>query len=114
MIGFVLSVLIFSNILKILYIQMGLLNLVILIYILLILLNLMIIYIDSDFAYLKIQYIKYFINADYLIYLRNNSTLIGILILNINRYMLFPIERKYINVISSILKIEIEEGYYKY
>jgi hypothetical protein len=113
-IGFILSVLIFSSILNSIYNKLGLFYTYIFIYMLLIFVSCIIKYIDRDFKYLKIQYINNFISTDYLIYLRNHSTFCGIFILSINQYKSSLINKKYIDVTSSYLKIELEEGFYKY
>jgi hypothetical protein len=69
---------------------------------------------DRDFEFLKIQYMNDFINTDYLINLRNCSTLFGFFILTISCYRNTLIEKKYIDITSSYLKSELEEGFYKY
>lgn len=63
---------------------------------------------------MKIKYINNFINTDYLICLRNHSTITGILMLGINWHKSTLIKKKYINVTSSYSKMELEEGFYKY
>jgi len=113
-IGFVLSVLIFTDLYHSLYNKCGPFYLFIFVYFFLIFINCMIKYIGRDFEYFKIQYINNFINTDYLIYLRNNSTFCGIFIISISLYKFFLIDRKYIDITSSCLKLELDEGFYKY
>lgn len=66
------------------------------------------------FDFIKMQYITNFINADSLINLRNYCSLIGFFILTINSYQNNLIEQKYIDVTSSHLKKQLEEGFFKY
>lgn len=110
MIGFLFSVLFISNLLFFLYNKLGIFNFYILIYLFLIMVNMMIKYFD----FIKMQYITNFINADSLINLRNYCSLIGFFILTINSYQNNLIEQKYIDVTSSHLKKQLEEGFFKY
>jgi len=113
-IGFILSVLIFSGLYNNLYNKLGPLYLFIFVYFFLIFLNCMIKYIDRDFNKLKIQYITKFLNTDYLIGLRNKSTFCGILIISISMDRIKLIDKIYIDITSSSLKSELDEGFYKY
>lgn len=113
-IGFLLSVLIVSNLLNIIYIKYGFLQLFIFIYLFLIFINCMIKYINRDFKYLKVLYINSFINTDYLIDLRNHTTFCGLLIITISWYQYSLIEKEYIDVTSANFKTGLEEGFNKY
>jgi hypothetical protein len=113
-IGFLFSLLILSDLYTYLYNSLGYLQLFFFLYLLLIIINMIVRYIGRDFLFLKIQYINNFIKTDYLINLRNHSTFFGFLLLTMNSYKTSLIERKYIDVTSSHLKIELEEGFYKY
>jgi hypothetical protein len=113
-IGIVLSVLIFSDLFNSLYGTLGPLNLVVFIYFFLIFINCVIKYIDRDFEYLKIKYISNFINTDYLINLRNHCTFLGFILLSISWYKSTLIEKKYIDTMSTHLKLDLQEGFYKY
>jgi hypothetical protein len=111
-IGFVLSVLIFSDLYHSLYNKFGPFYLFIFVYFFLIFINCMIKYIERDFE--QIKYINNFINTDYIIYLRNRSTFCGLLILTISWYKITLIDKKYIDITSSYLKLELYQGLYKY
>jgi hypothetical protein len=113
-IGFLFSLLILSDFLVYLYNTLGYLQLFFFYYVLLIVINMIVKYIDRDFAYFKIQYINSFIKTDYLINLRNYSTFVGFLIIMINEFKMSLIEKKYIDITSSHLKNELDEGFYKY
>lgn len=113
-IGFLFSLLIFSDFFVYLCNWLGYLQLFFFSYLLLIIINIIVKYIGRDFTYLKIQYINNFIKTDYLINLRNHSTFFGFLLLTINNYKISLIEKKYIDVTSTHLKEELEEGFYKY
>jgi hypothetical protein len=113
-IGFLFSLLILSDFFFFLYNRLGYLQLFFFIYLLLIIINIIVKYMGRDFAHFKIQYINNFIKTDYLINLRNHSTFFGFFLLTINSYKISLIEKKYIDVTSSHLKKELEEGFYKY
>lgn len=113
-IGFLFSLLILSDFLNFLCNWLGYLQLFLLIYLLLIMINMFVKYLGRDFTYVRIQYINNFIKTDYLINLRNHSTFFGFLLLTINGYKVDLIEKKYIDVTSSYLKNQLEEGFYKY
>lgn len=85
-----------------------------LIYSFLIIINVIVKYIGRDFLFFKLHYMNNFIKTDFLINLRNNSTLIGFFILTINDYKNYLIDSKYINITSSHLKEGLDEGFYKY
>src|SRR6202012_4377621 len=78
-IGFILSVLIFSGLYISLYNKMGPLYLFLLFYFIIIILNIMIKYFNKTFN--KLQYINFFIDTDYIIYIRTKCTFICILII---------------------------------
>lgn len=113
-IGFIISVLIISNILNILYVNLGFLQLFMLIYILLIIISMIAYYLDREFKYFKIWYIKTFNSTDYIILSRNYHTFCGLFIIIISTCSINLIERKYLDITSSWLKIVLEEGFYKY
>lgn len=112
LIGFVFSILILSDLFIYIYNKLGFLIFFLHFYLLFIIISIIVKYIDRDLKYLKIQYMNNFIKTDYLIFLRNYSTLFGLILLIINEDAL--IEKKYIDITSSYLKTELEEGFYKY
>jgi hypothetical protein len=113
--GFVLNILVISHILKYLYNIFGInINIFIYFYLFLIFISMFIKYIDKDFKFLKMKYINNFISTDYIIFLRNSGTICGIILLNINLYRNEKISIQYIDIISSIFKIDIEESFSKY
>ena len=113
-IGILLNIFIFSKIYIFIFNIFGFLNIFIYSYFFLVFISLWIRYIDNDFKYLKIQYMNSFMSTDYLILIRNHCTFFGIFILLICRYRLKLLDKKYIDHLSSSLKVELEEGYYKY
>jgi hypothetical protein len=111
--GFVLNILIISHIFKYIYTIFGI-NICIYIYIYLIFISISIKFIDKDFKFLKIKRFNLFHSTDFLIFIRNQSTICGLLILSINLYKDKKLSIKYIDIISSHLKMDMEEGFYKY
>jgi len=108
--SFILSVFIFSDLFSYIYNNLG----VIYIYFLLIIFSLIIKHINRDFQFFKIQYMNNFISTDYLIFIRNHVTIFGNIILAISQYNINVLKTVYINTISSHLKVDIEESFYKH
>jgi hypothetical protein len=55
-----------------------------------------------------------FISTDYLIFIRNHATIFGIITLAISQYNINVLKTAYIDTISSHLKMDIEESFYKH
>jgi len=108
--SFILSVFIFSDLFIFIYNKLG----IIYIYSFLIIFSLVIKNINRDFQFFKIQYMNNFISTDYIILIRNHVTIFGIIILAISKYKKNVLKTKYIDTISSHLKIDIEESFYKH
>src|SRR6201995_1252980 len=111
-IGFILSVLIFSGLYTNLYNKLGPLYLFLFFYFFIIFLNCMIKYYDKTFK--KLQYINFFINTDYLIFMRMRCTFLGTFIITISEYKTILINKKYIDVISSHFKYRLSLGFYRF
>jgi hypothetical protein len=108
--SFILNVFIFSDLFFSIYNNLG----ITFIYFFLIFLSLIIKHLDRDFEFLKIQYLTRFISTDYLIFIRNNVTIIGIFIIYISAYKIEGLNKCYIDTMSSYLKSDIEECFYKH
>jgi hypothetical protein len=82
--------------------------------IILIIISILITIINKDFKYFKFKYFTLFNSTDYLIFIRNSSTICGLIILNINLYRNTKINIQYIDTFSSHLRIDMEEIFNKY
>ena len=111
--SFVLNILIISHIYKYIYIIFGI-KIYIFIYIILIIVIMIVKIIDKDFKYVKIRHINLFQSIDYINFLRNSGTICGVIILNINLYRKNKLTIKYIDIISSLFKKDLEECFNKY